>query len=136
MKAPIITLLLRDGTLYFLLILFMNVAEIMVETVNGASALSPVSEFLALIPPILISRFLLNLRQIDNDDDEEAEVTHVSTLGFRASVSVGNMGESLDHGPAEYDDARGEPEDSFDDPIDHSVDANNEVYSLSEITPR
>ncbi|PSR73050.1 hypothetical protein PHLCEN_2v11072 [Hermanssonia centrifuga] len=87
------------------------------------------------MPPILISRFLLNLRQIDNRDDEETEVTHVSTLGFCASVSVGNMGESLDHGPAEYDDASSE--DVSDVPIDHfeSVDADNEVHSLSETTP-
>ncbi|PSR97186.1 hypothetical protein PHLCEN_2v4357, partial [Hermanssonia centrifuga] len=79
MRTPLSTMLLRDGTIYFAL------------------------------QPILISRFLLNLRQAGSPeleiDSQEAFNSRFSVPGFRvpslASI-IGNMGEDLDHGgPAE-----------------------------------
>ncbi|PSR81170.1 hypothetical protein PHLCEN_2v6505 [Hermanssonia centrifuga] len=59
------------------------------------------------LEPILISRFLLNLRQVGSPEinSQEAFNSQFSVPGFRvpslASI-IGNMGEDLDHsGPAE-----------------------------------
>ncbi|PSS32229.1 hypothetical protein PHLCEN_2v1998 [Hermanssonia centrifuga] len=73
MRTPLSTMLLRDGTIYFAL------------------------------QPILISRFLLNLRQVGSPeiDSQEAFNSQFSVPGFRvpslASI-VGNMGNDLEHG--------------------------------------
>ncbi|PSS05552.1 hypothetical protein PHLCEN_2v3722 [Hermanssonia centrifuga] len=73
MRTPLSTMLLRDGTVYF------------------------------AMQPILISRFLLNLRQVGSPeiDSQEAFNSQFSVPGFRvpslASI-VGNMGEDLEHG--------------------------------------
>ncbi len=59
--------------------------------------------------PILISRFLLNLRQLDEPKNETQSRfnSQFSIPGFRVPTStsiVGNMGAELDHGPAEEAD--------------------------------
>lgn len=59
------------------------------------------------LTPILISRFLLNLRQLGTSEVEDSEHSghrdspsqHMSTVNFRLPDSiVGNMGEPLEHG--------------------------------------
>lgn len=53
------------------------------------------------VTPILISRFLLNLRQVDNRylETENYHTSHFSIPQFRIQKStvLGNMGEDLDH---------------------------------------
>ncbi len=59
------------------------------------------------VTPILISRFILNLRQIGVDENgttEDAVGSRFSTPAFRAPTLasiVGNIGEDLHHGPEE-----------------------------------
>ncbi|PSR80108.1 hypothetical protein PHLCEN_2v6809, partial [Hermanssonia centrifuga] len=62
-----------------------------------------VATMIQTMQPILISRFLLNLRQVGSPeiDSQEAFNSQFSVPGFRvpslASI-VGNMGEDLEHG--------------------------------------
>ena len=54
-------------------------------------------------PPILVSRFIMNLRQLDSTEESTSPSMahgsgHFSTLNFRPqNTIVGNMGEPLDH---------------------------------------
>ncbi len=58
----------------------------------------------ARLAPILISRFLLNLRQLGELENETQFNSRFSIPGFRVPTSiniVGNMGADLDHGFSE-----------------------------------
>lgn len=63
-----------------------------------ANHMCVISAYPTAKPPILINRFLLNLRQLSESEASE-HVRTVSTPMFRITIDVtGNMGESLDHG--------------------------------------
>jgi hypothetical protein len=51
---------------------------------------------------VLISRFMLNLRQADGASDTTTQ--NRSTIRFNMNNLVGNMGESLEFGTNNYDD--------------------------------
>ncbi|PSR75261.1 hypothetical protein PHLCEN_2v9227 [Hermanssonia centrifuga] len=80
------------------------------------------------VEPILISRFLLNLRQVGVEVDpvnstQDASTSRFSGPGFRVPtlesiLMVGNMGEDLDHGPAELEDTETTDVDEGVDPLD------------------
>lgn len=61
------------------------------------------------LEPILISRFLINLRQADTPEDSmhASHLSRFSTPNFRVPTLqsfVGNMGESLEHGTGHDED--------------------------------
>ncbi|PSS31941.1 hypothetical protein PHLCEN_2v2301 [Hermanssonia centrifuga] len=87
----------------------MNIAQVLVDTVPSLQISSPVTIIFLVLNPILISRFLLNLRQLDEPKNERQSRfnSQYSIPGFRVPTStsiVGNMGAELDHGPAEEAD--------------------------------
>ncbi|KAI0926274.1 hypothetical protein AcV5_008776 [Taiwanofungus camphoratus] len=86
-RVSLVTLLLRDGTLYFAIILMMNIVQIITGTIN--SLFNYVTVFLAPISSILISRFLLNLRQLSHPGSD----TCVEDLSF-----VGPLPTQSQHG--------------------------------------
>lgn len=52
--------------------------------------------------PVVISRFLLNLRQVVHQEQVASRFSRFSALNFRIQDSiVGNMGEALDIGTSE-----------------------------------
>lgn len=67
----------------------------------------------AMKPPVLINRFLLNLRQL-GEPGPSGNTRTLSTPIFRMSIDVtGNLGEPLDHGwgeESEADDRREQEE--------------------------
>lgn len=97
MSVPLSSMLFRDGTAYFLLLLAINVLEL---CTNLSEAGEGVAHLATVMPPILINRFLLNLRQLSEPNTSSEGLTHsISTPMFRMTIDVtGNMGESLDHG--------------------------------------
>ncbi|THG97992.1 hypothetical protein EW026_g4106 [Hermanssonia centrifuga] len=103
-KSPWSSILLRDGTIYFVALLAMNVAQVMVKTVPSLQDYSPSDSVIEVLNPILICRFLLNLRQLDiagsEDTTHEPSNSRFSVPGFRvptlASI-IGNMGEDLNY---------------------------------------
>lgn len=51
------------------------------------------------LTPILISRFIFNLRQVGEADKPPSRPSRMASIVFRIQESiVGNMGESLEHG--------------------------------------
>ncbi|THG92802.1 hypothetical protein EW026_g8230 [Hermanssonia centrifuga] len=88
-------------------LLLMNIAQVVVKTVPSFENFSTVLQMVGTLQPVLISRFLLNLRQVGSPeiDSQEAFNSQFSVPGFRVPTLVsflGNMGEELDHGdPAE-----------------------------------
>ncbi|PSR83275.1 hypothetical protein PHLCEN_2v5779 [Hermanssonia centrifuga] len=86
-------------------LLAMNIAQVALKAVNPS------------LTPILISRFLLNLRQLGEPENETQSRFNFrfSIPGFRVPTLesiVGNMGADLDHGPAgEVDDDEAEEAD-------------------------
>lgn len=90
--------LLRDGTIHFVILLTLNLLELLTHRTSTSSI---VSSFITGIPPILVNRFMLNLRQVDakNDTQTAGGVSNFSAPQFRIVDSIyGNFSEPLEHG--------------------------------------
>ncbi|KAI0646257.1 hypothetical protein C8Q79DRAFT_926268 [Trametes meyenii] len=61
-KTSLLTLLLRDGTIYFIILLILNILHIIVRITAQANFITTFEEPLT---SILISRFIMNLRELD-----------------------------------------------------------------------
>ncbi|KAH9829881.1 uncharacterized protein C8Q71DRAFT_392556 [Rhodofomes roseus] len=72
-------LLLRDGTLYFLLLLLLNVAQI-IAVLDFGQNFDPIPDFIFPITCIIISRFILNLRRFSSSTGDPLE-SHSWTSG-------------------------------------------------------
>ncbi|PSS32242.1 hypothetical protein PHLCEN_2v2011 [Hermanssonia centrifuga] len=96
-----------SANVYFDIIFVINITQVVVTTVPSFQNFDFVTAVISTLQAILISRFLLNLRQVGSPeiDSQEAFNSQFSVPGFRVpslSSIVGNMGEDLDHGgPAE-----------------------------------
>ncbi|THG96397.1 hypothetical protein EW026_g5432 [Hermanssonia centrifuga] len=100
LQAKVSSLLLRDGTTYFIALLLMNIAQVVLKTLPSLGGDSPIGiSVISTLNPILISRFLLNLREAGQSDNQQslssfsAPRFHVPTL----PTLIGNMGEELNH---------------------------------------
>ncbi|PSS06639.1 hypothetical protein PHLCEN_2v3595 [Hermanssonia centrifuga] len=87
-------------------LLAINITNVILNTVPSLRDVSPAFTIIEVLTPILISRFLLNLRQLGEPENESQSRfnSRVSIPGFRVPTLesiVGNMGADLDHGPAE-----------------------------------
>ncbi|THG95252.1 hypothetical protein EW026_g6367 [Hermanssonia centrifuga] len=96
-----------SANVLFDILFVMDIAAVVVNTVPSFQNFGFIATVIGTLQPILISRFLLNLRQVGSPeiDSQEAFNSQFSIPGFRVpslSSMVGNMGEDLDHsGPAE-----------------------------------
>ncbi|KAI0345923.1 hypothetical protein BDW22DRAFT_927284 [Trametopsis cervina] len=103
MEFPIVHLLFRDGTIYFFAALMLNVAQLVTIVLSHVIPLSSISEsshWQALLP-VIISRFLLNLRHTD-DDYYAAEQLTQSIVPYSDHI-LGNLGAFL-RSPFEEDE--------------------------------
>ncbi|KAH8105324.1 hypothetical protein BXZ70DRAFT_1004834 [Cristinia sonorae] len=103
-RAGLSMLLLRDGTLYFATLLIFNALHIILSITISFQELA---EFVDVLGAILISRFLLNLRQVcvlnshpvsRHGLNSALTSSRFSNIRFAASMSLGNIGEQLDVG--------------------------------------
>jgi len=135
-QAPLATLLLRDGTIYFLLFLILNVVEIPLWLKD---LYINISTYIPAMTSIIMSRFLLSLRQINDDDINrpiDASRAH-STIRFSNSM-VGNMGADLDttfaggslQGCVDEDESAIATEEPH-DPHNHTI--NVEILEISRV---
>ncbi|EMD33242.1 hypothetical protein CERSUDRAFT_98836 [Gelatoporia subvermispora B] len=110
-KMPVMTILLRDGTFYFIGLLSLNVLNIVGITTN---AFTLATLFLTPLSSAIITHFLLNLRQValDSDYDDNCpsfvrEGPPEQLCSRASSLRVGSfldhMGGSLAHGSEEDD---------------------------------
>jgi len=99
MYAPLSTLLLRDGTMYFATILFIQVFAIISSQVGSSFILFDVWTYFAQVfNVIFLCRFMLNLRGIylaeAPEDTDSSSVYPMSDVHF--ATFVGNLGAPLD----------------------------------------
>ncbi|EMD39629.1 hypothetical protein CERSUDRAFT_92126 [Gelatoporia subvermispora B] len=102
-RTPLATLLFRDGTIYFIILLSSNVLNIVA---NGSNVfVFSVTFFSTPISSIIIADFLLNLRQIASSSqlgglDETIQTedqSHTFSGSLRFQGFVDNMGEEVVH---------------------------------------
>ncbi|KAL7277118.1 hypothetical protein ACG7TL_008963 [Trametes sanguinea] len=100
-NATFSALILRDGTLYFGTLLALNVADLIVLRSNVL--FDPLPVFIDVFTCILISRFMLNLRQVAEVGSGNPSSTfrtdatsRMSTVHFAANL-VGDLGSPLAH---------------------------------------
>ncbi|KAH9855923.1 hypothetical protein C2E23DRAFT_882684 [Lenzites betulinus] len=110
MQMSLTSALLKDGTLYFVCLLILNVLNIIINAVPNSSA---VSAFQDPITSILVSRFLLNLRDTLTADTRNSQPTFIRSSYHTRQLSTGlqfadfvePMGADLDHGFSAYEDS-------------------------------
>ncbi|KAH9919350.1 hypothetical protein B0H21DRAFT_713016 [Amylocystis lapponica] len=98
-KATLTTMLLRDGTVYFATLLILNVVSLIV--LKSSVEINPVPNFIDAFTCILISRFILNLREafsINADDTFRTQFSSQLSVPQFASRFLGNLGAPLEHG--------------------------------------
>ncbi|TCD64407.1 hypothetical protein EIP91_004123 [Steccherinum ochraceum] len=94
-KVSVSTLLLRDGTLYFGMMLVLNIVALIL-TVFQTDA--DASEFIAVLNAVganLLARFLLDLRSVHEEGSAGGTAHTVSSVNFAAGSLGANMGAPL-----------------------------------------
>ncbi|KAI0089249.1 hypothetical protein BDY19DRAFT_993466 [Irpex rosettiformis] len=114
-EAPLATLLFRDGTFYFIILLVLNVLQVMERNIPPLFVVGISEPFFQTLPQITICRFILNLRQTQSTGNESF-VSRRQSLTLRF---VGNVGESLQFGASDGE----EEEDDFVEPSSWSAQA-------------
>ncbi|GJE85321.1 hypothetical protein PsYK624_014000 [Phanerochaete sordida] len=101
LAASLVQCILRDGTIYFIIILSLNVTQLITYNLTPSE---PLSTFGVIIPAILTSRFMMNLRSSSDvggshePPGADTRTRVVSTAHFVVpSDLLGNIGEELDH---------------------------------------
>ncbi|KAI8974607.1 hypothetical protein BD414DRAFT_498188 [Trametes punicea] len=103
-------MLARDGTIYFSILLILNTLHLTFTMLAiTEDALSPVSYFTTFTEPItavLVSRFLLNLQEVNQSSQRSAlaTLTQSVSLDFATRV-IGSLGSPLD--PVDSDETEG-----------------------------
>ncbi|KAI0781551.1 hypothetical protein BC629DRAFT_1594297 [Irpex lacteus] len=87
-RTPLTTLLLRDGTVYFLLLLVVNVFQVLTSMLPLLIIWVIADALLSLAVPIVVCRFILNLRQIDYSGDSTI-IAGDQTFSLRFVGSLG-----------------------------------------------
>ncbi|KAJ3899759.1 hypothetical protein F5879DRAFT_1005019 [Lentinula edodes] len=103
-QSSITQIIIRDGTLYFLLMLVVAIILAIFSVVSLKSGnLNNLKEFVTpffdILPNILISRLMLNLRTYSepgNTTISQGQQTRVSSLNFASNQMLGNIGAPLD----------------------------------------
>jgi len=96
----IMSVVLRDGTIYFSVMFILNFAEVL--EVNLDVSFQPLQPFVDSLGPILVSHFFLNLRQVPLSDDVLDSQAQVSVIQF-ITCTVKDMGVQLSHGDWYHD---------------------------------
>ncbi|KAH9949064.1 hypothetical protein B0H21DRAFT_730400 [Amylocystis lapponica] len=93
-KVSLVSLLLRDGTIYFAVLLILSALQ---AGLYMSGVFDQMALFTQVLTPILISRFFFNLRQVYLPTDESTlRASQMSDLRFPSIV--GNLGAPLSHG--------------------------------------
>ncbi|KAI0769526.1 hypothetical protein BC629DRAFT_789203 [Irpex lacteus] len=93
LSAPLATMLFRDGTIYFIILLAINVLEVIGNNVSVLFTMDIAEPFFEIFPSMIVCHFILNLRQIEPTGSSWASANQSRCLRF-----VGSMGQSLQFG--------------------------------------
>ncbi|OBZ69522.1 hypothetical protein A0H81_10496 [Grifola frondosa] len=120
------------GMIYFLALLIIGIIDIILtylgDTFNDASY---ISTFFNPISAIIISRFMLNLREISAPVNSSEDTTWVSSTGsVRLSTFIDPLGAPLDHG---FSFSAMDPNYFDDEGADEAVEGENPLRCEEEI---
>ncbi|KAJ3559718.1 hypothetical protein NM688_g174 [Phlebia brevispora] len=97
--------LLEYGTTYFIVLFVVNLLNGLILLVPSLESKNPISPFLSVLPNLILSRFLINLRQVDTPNTSEvARLSRFSAVKFHMPsipTVIGNLGEPLADGAEE-----------------------------------
>lgn len=99
-KSPISSLLLRDGTVYFVALTALSITNIVAIRMGPTSPIfGIIPQFITQLRAILVSRFFLNLRHVflekSNSGPENPSSVKVKIPKFAGDGLVGNLGAPL-----------------------------------------
>ncbi|KAI0809276.1 hypothetical protein BC629DRAFT_1590338 [Irpex lacteus] len=89
-STPLVALLVRDGTAYFAILTIINILIPIANDIPSLVNLDLAASFLTTLVPIIICRFILNLRQLDASESSEDSRNLSVSIQF-----AGNLGGSL-----------------------------------------
>ncbi|KAI0769507.1 hypothetical protein BC629DRAFT_787299 [Irpex lacteus] len=104
-NAPLVTIILRDGTIYFIVLLVINILNIIERNTPALFHVDLIESLVQVLPSIVVCRFILNLRQVKRPEVPSVSGNH--TPGS-SSYFLSNLGQPLQLGEDEEDG--GEPE--------------------------
>ncbi|CCM04122.1 uncharacterized protein FIBRA_06283 [Fibroporia radiculosa] len=115
-ETPFFELLLKDGTLYFMVMLVLNILEIILnsryDTSETQAAGNYAIYFLTPLSSILVSRFILNLRHLSvassgvgDSLSQSASDSLEPDMDFAVGYITGHLGVTLDHTQLETEDS-------------------------------
>ncbi|KAI0818721.1 hypothetical protein BC629DRAFT_1463743 [Irpex lacteus] len=107
--APYATILFRDGTIYFIGLLTLNVLDVLEFSIPTLWTLDIVQPFFIILPPMVVCHFILNLRQIKSSGGSSISGDQAARL----QSFIGNIGQPL-RTEAEEMDEDGDNEDPAD----------------------
>ncbi|KAI0086736.1 hypothetical protein BDY19DRAFT_995489 [Irpex rosettiformis] len=122
-KAPLATLLFRDGTFYFMVLLIVNVLLVIEDNVPSLLTMQVSAPFFETLPPLIICRFILNLRQVKPAGSSWISGSQSGTHRF-----AGNAGESLQLGVGD------EPEEEEENVVERSAVAEEPGVTAQHIS--
>ncbi|TCD71061.1 hypothetical protein EIP91_000153 [Steccherinum ochraceum] len=93
LKITVSTLLLRDGTVYFSLLLLLNILAMILNALQADLGGSTFVDVLNVVSANLHARFLLDLRSVYEKGPDE--IRTVSTIQYAVQSLSGNMGAPL-----------------------------------------
>ncbi|KAI0687826.1 hypothetical protein BC835DRAFT_1419660 [Cytidiella melzeri] len=95
LKVPLSEILIRDGTIFFIALLGINIYVLLANGLPTTS--TDISIFgSALLEPFVPSLICGLMRSASHtSEDQEGTAAHSSTIRFNSNVLIGNMGESL-----------------------------------------
>jgi len=124
-KTSLTTLIIRDGTVYFGILIIFNTADVIIAHVQPSEdASSVLTYYIGVLSTIMLSRLMLNLRNVSvalpNNSEFEDGRNRISSIKFDYIGSVlGNIG-----APVSYDDdlfeaseVEGEIKETLSDPL-------------------
>ncbi|EKM56295.1 uncharacterized protein PHACADRAFT_207575 [Phanerochaete carnosa HHB-10118-sp] len=92
-------------TLYFLVLLAINILDLLTFSDSNFYTGTYANIFIKYMPPLLVQRFILNLRQLNRtagEDNSDAQQFSRLSISFRMSSGfLGNIGELLEYGQSE-----------------------------------
>ncbi|KAJ3522453.1 hypothetical protein NM688_g8871 [Phlebia brevispora] len=101
-------ILLQYGTVYFVVLCTVQVVNVLLLLIPSFQLVDPMSSILEVLPNIIISRFLIDLRQINAaQPSDTARFSRFSVPNFRVPSLpsiIGNMGEPLAEGETDNPD--------------------------------
>ncbi|KAJ3554683.1 hypothetical protein NM688_g2980 [Phlebia brevispora] len=108
-KAGFGATLIQNGTLYFVVILVIYILPLVTIFIPSNSGIDNVTDMLtAIIPNLVVSRFLINLRQVDSPTcNDVSRFSNFSAPNFRVPSLpdiIGNLGERLADGEEAFAD--------------------------------